>query len=124
MSRVLTTCPKCHDSGTVTIWHPETLTSLKRGDNPVKLKEAVAACNCCKGTAHTSRLENGQNVAHLERLGARQWHCQRTIRERKLFGSIFNPAADVEDFGTPALKSFVANKPPNYVDAFDDWNNR
>ncbi len=116
---VRTYCGSCGDSGTITVWHPETLSALKRGVDPPRLIEAAVACTCRQGDAYTTRIRSGNHVKWLDRYGDKQWHCKRTIREK---GRLFNPRQDVEEFGTKALKSFVDNRPQNYVASFDEWN--
>lgn len=123
-----TQCPLCrswdhHECGTVTIWHPETLSSLRRKDDPVKLVSCVCACTCKAGDKLTIKVKNGQTVPWLDRFGDKDWHVLRTHRQRAESGFIFDPAKDVEEHGTEKLQRLIANKPPNYVDSFDDWNN-
>lgn len=110
MNRPQTFCGLCGESGSVTVWHPETLSSLRREDETVRLVEAVVACTCNKGDRLVhKRRRSGQVVKGLERYGEQDWHVRRSIRRRDEAGftSIFDPAADVTQFGSKALCSFV-----------------
>ena len=122
MLNLKTYCATCGESGTVTIWHPSTIMSLKRGDDPVVMREAAVACHCKVGTKYTSRIRRGDVVSWLQRFRDQWWHVQRTIQDRNENGSIFNPAADVAAQMSPKLKSFLSGKLPNHVDAFDEFN--
>lgn len=122
MNRPYTYCALCGNSGTVRIWHPDTIESLRRGDDPVRRKWAVVACKCKDGDRFTHKLIRGESRHFLERFGRRHWHVRVEIRARDLSGTVYQPHRDVSELGSDQLKAFIANRPMNYNDEFDRFN--
>lgn len=117
-----TYCGICWDVGAVSIWHPDTLSSLRRGDERTKLSEANVACTCKRGSTYATKLKHGQSGPWLDRFGSQPWHVRRTIRRTE--AGLFDPAADVAEFGSAELQSFCAGQlTANYQTGFDRFNN-
>ena len=100
-------CELCNETGIVTIWAPNVIEDVLKGNDVAAPITAAIPCKCSKADKYATVTMRTGETRDVARLGDRWWHC-RVVNP-------FDPAKDVREHKIERPKQ---EKP------FEEWNER